>query len=317
VAYKTQVLAQIARMYYEQGKTQGEIAATLGYSRIQITRMLTAARERGVVQIHIIDERGSGSIQSMAREIELRFNLKKMLIVPNNPTVEYDFISEIAHAGAQFLDSTLQNGQIVGVGWGMAVTAMTESFSSNQKKDILFIPALGGINEKERIYNLSDILKQLSERAGGMYNPLYAPVIIDNKELRDALLNESSIQSICRLWRQLDVLIVGIGGMRTKMPYALRDYLIKHELSLKNLHITCDICFNFFNETGELVRSKFEDRTINIQYEDIKRTPMTIAVAGGKSKVYAIYAALLSGCLDVLVSDINTCRDLLSLTSMY
>ena len=317
MAYETQKLIQIARMYYEQRKTQNDIAKAYGLSRVQVTRMLTAARERGIVQIHIMDEQGSGNINSLAREIEIRFNLKKMLIVPNNPASEFDFISEIAHAAALFLNSVLQNGQIVGVGWGMAITAMVDSFFSSQRRDILFIPALGGINEKERIYNLSDILKHLSEKVGGIYNPLHAPVIVDNKELRDALLNDSSIQSICRLWSQLDVLVVGIGGMRSKMPYALRDYLIKHELSLMKLQIASDICFNFFNETGEPIRSRFEDRTINIQYEDIKNAPMTIAIAGGKSKVHAIYAALLSGCLDVLVSDENTCRDLLGLTARY
>jgi len=279
--------------------------------------MLAAARDRGIVQIRIMDEHAPGNIQNLAREIEIRFNLKKTIIVPNSVSSEYDSISEIAHSGALFFNSILQNGQIVGVGWGMAVTAMVNSFFSSQRKDVLFIPALGGINEKERIYNIGDILKHLSEKVGGMYSPLYAPALVDDKDLRDALLNDSSVQDVCRLWNHLDVLVVGIGGMRSKMPNVLREYLIQQELNLRKLRITSDICFNFFDETGDLVKSGLDDRTINISYENIKKTPMTIAIAGGKSKVYAIHAALLSGCLDVLVSDEDTCRSLLGLTAMH
>jgi len=304
-------------MYYEQGKKQEEIARIMGIGRVAVTRMIAAARERGVVQIRIMDELGPGSILNLAREIEIRFNLKKVLIVPSSLDTESDYISEIAHNGALYINSILQNGQIVGVGWGMAVTAMADSFFSSQRKDILFVPALGGINEKERIYNLSDILKQLSEKTGGMFSPLFAPALVDDKDLRDALLNDSSIQDICRFWSRLDVLIVGIGGMRSKMPHMLRNYLIQNEVSLKKLRIACDICFNFFDEAGEPVRSGLDDRTINIRYDEIKKTPVTIAIAGGKSKVFAIHAALLSGCLDVLVSDEETCRDLLGLTAMY
>jgi len=317
MSYERQKLVQVSRMYYEQGKTQNEISKILDLSRVQVTRMLAAAKKRGVVQIYIMDEQSPGSILSMEKEIEIRFNLKKAIIVPSSSTQEYDPISKIAHTGAQYISSILQSGQIVGVGWGMAVTAMANCIYSNQRKDVLFVPALGGINEKEQIYNVSDILKLLSEKIGGMFSPLHAPALVDDKNLRDALLNDSSVMDVCRLWSQLDALIVGIGGLRNKMPIVLRDYILRNEFSIKKLNIAADICFNFLNESGELVRSNLDERSINIKFDDIKRTPMTIAIAGGKSKVYAIHAALLSGCLDVLISDEKTCRDLLGLTVMH
>ena len=48
-----QLLGKIARLYYEDGQTQAQIAERFGISRPIVSRKLAEAREAGIVKIFI------------------------------------------------------------------------------------------------------------------------------------------------------------------------------------------------------------------------------------------------------------------------
>jgi len=50
---RTELLAQVASMYYEDDVTQDEIARRVGTSRSTVSRMIQEAREVGVVEITV------------------------------------------------------------------------------------------------------------------------------------------------------------------------------------------------------------------------------------------------------------------------
>ena len=52
---------RVAELYYDQNKTQDEIGTQLGISRFKAGRMLTQARERGIVRIEIVHPRARRS----------------------------------------------------------------------------------------------------------------------------------------------------------------------------------------------------------------------------------------------------------------
>src|SRR5215218_7355540 len=49
----TNLVTSAARMYYVDGRDQQEIAAILTVSRSTVSRLLTSARERGIVRISV------------------------------------------------------------------------------------------------------------------------------------------------------------------------------------------------------------------------------------------------------------------------
>ncbi|MEG1774677.1 MAG: sigma factor-like helix-turn-helix DNA-binding protein, partial [Oscillospiraceae bacterium] len=59
---KLQKLTDIARLYYEQDKTQSEIAALYHVSRPLVSRMLREAKECGIVDIRINDPLEGNSV---------------------------------------------------------------------------------------------------------------------------------------------------------------------------------------------------------------------------------------------------------------
>ena len=49
-------LIKAARMYFLDGRSQDEVAKALGTSRSNVSRMLTAARAQGIVEIRVHDQ---------------------------------------------------------------------------------------------------------------------------------------------------------------------------------------------------------------------------------------------------------------------
>ena len=50
------LLVKAARLYYEEDMSQDQVAAAIGVSRSNISRMLTDARAQGIVQIRIVEQ---------------------------------------------------------------------------------------------------------------------------------------------------------------------------------------------------------------------------------------------------------------------
>jgi len=67
---RLQRLTYVARCYYEQVRTQNEIASELGVSRPLVSRMLREARRLGIVEIRINDPEQGKPLLEMAMRLE-------------------------------------------------------------------------------------------------------------------------------------------------------------------------------------------------------------------------------------------------------
>ncbi len=68
-----------ARMYYEQGRTQNEIAAALGISRPLVSVLLTEARECGIVTITVNDIRVTA--ETLTQRMMQRFGVERVVVI--------------------------------------------------------------------------------------------------------------------------------------------------------------------------------------------------------------------------------------------
>jgi len=55
ICAELQTMLRAARLYYEDGLTQQQVADELGVSRPKVSRLLTRARAEGIVRITIVD----------------------------------------------------------------------------------------------------------------------------------------------------------------------------------------------------------------------------------------------------------------------
>ncbi len=111
------LVVQVAKLYYDLDHTQADIAKELGLTRWQVGRLLTEAKDTGVVRIEITPRAGRRT--SLEVELQRRFGVRDAIVVP---TVDIEdpslIIDSVAQAAANHLVSLNPKPQLMGVSWG-------------------------------------------------------------------------------------------------------------------------------------------------------------------------------------------------------
>ena len=115
-------------LYYQDGLGQKEICEVLGISRPTVSRMLTIGKERGIVRIEIQNP-DNIAYGKMERELEKKFNLQEVIIVPSSPISDgqYPINSEIGSATLEYLSRVLLDGYLVGITMGLSIQNVVRS----------------------------------------------------------------------------------------------------------------------------------------------------------------------------------------------
>jgi len=112
-------LYQIARLYYEEKLTQEQIASQIGLSRQKVQRLLDSAKKEGIVQIQVISP--VSSQREIEKQLEKHFKLTKAIVVSSSIKAESIIRKDIGRAAAAYLEDTLRDNDILGIGWGRTV----------------------------------------------------------------------------------------------------------------------------------------------------------------------------------------------------
>ena len=133
------LIVKVARMYYEQNMSQDQIARALLTSRSNVSRILSVAKQRGIVEIKIIEEaRRETEIEELLMS---RFGLRGAMVakVPRG-TSDYKAVGQLAVGS--FLNH-LKPRVRVAVSWGRSIQAMVDALEPESRPDLTFIPIMG------------------------------------------------------------------------------------------------------------------------------------------------------------------------------
>lgn len=303
-------LFKVAKLYYEEEKTQAEIAAQMRVSRPIISKMLKLAKTEGIVEIkiHAPDE----SLYHLEDELRRRFELDDVVLV-NGESLDTDEAVKvrIARYAADYVLQRLQPGQKISVSWGTTLYRLVEEMSPSKLEDVEVIPLVGGIGQFRFEVHANFIAQQLAEKLGASSYQLYAPAIVERPEIRTTLLSDKSIADVFTLGEQSDWAVLGVGDpFRSTMEQA--GYLGEKELAeLREVGAVGDCCSQFVTSDGELCDTELNRRVMAVHLTKLKTGPRVIGVCGGKSKAASLHAVLKGGYLDVLISDRMTAESLL------
>jgi len=108
-----------------------------------------------------------------------------------------------------------------------------------------------------------------------------------------------------------DIALVGIGTLDEGAPLIRYGHISPNDRKrLLAAGAVGDMCTRFFTPEGEPVHV-LDDRLIAIEWAELKRIPLVVAMAAGLEKCDAILGALRAGCVNVLVTDEATARAVL------
>ncbi len=299
---REELLAYVASLYYEQNWNQLRIAKTLGLSRSMISRLLSEAKQKKIVQISI--NWPVRTAKDLEERLVAEFGLRTARVLDVEHLPYPELLSRLGKLAALELISHLRDGMTIAVTWGATLWELIQALPARAYPRLRVVQCLGALGGSQPCDSPA-IVQRLAEALGARSYYLPAPLLVENEETCQQLLQERKIKEVLELARKADLLLVGIGATEAEVSSLKRSgYLSDKELNeLRMAGAVGYICARYLDLDGRPVPTPFDRRTIGLTLEDIHRIPCVFAVAGGAPKAKAIHAALRSGLIDILVTD--------------
>lgn len=304
------LLARVASLYYTHDKTQQEISEITGIARPMISRMISEARERNIVEINV---HYPWTWHTMEEELVATFGLKTAKVMVTEDESYTDILIGLGQLVAEYFNEILQDNMVIGISWGSALQHMINAMKPREMKGIAVIQLIGATGLEN---NLSDgplLAQKLTDRLGATCHHLHSPLVVENKMVRDALLQERSIKETLIRASDADIALVGIGTIHPDL-YSLKiaGYITEEERQkMEDAGVAGDICGSHYSVNGERLDIEINDRTVGIDLPTLQKIDTVIAVAGDTRKGDAILGALRGKFINVLVTDSKTARYLI------
>lgn len=301
-----QLLAEIAYRYYIDDLTQHELSVEFGIGRSSISRMLNKAKEDGIVEFKIqgIDT----NIMKLKKEIMKKYNLKTIDIVDNSleSTTKSD---NLAQGASSVISRLLTDHTNIGVSWGETISETVKYMEGRKLNDVHFIPLVGGPSSSNTSYHINAIVYDLANKFKSHSIFINASAIQENKLTAENILTSQYFAELIQYWKNIDVAIVGIGGILSTKNSQWRDLLSEDDYEfLKLFDAAGDLCCRFVDKHGNLIVGDLNDRTIGIDAEIFNNIPKRIGIAQGKHKISAIKGLLNKNILNHLITDTETAK---------
>ncbi len=301
-----ELLAQVASLYYEQNLTQTDIADRLGLSRVKVYRLLTEAREAGVVRIQIEwPIQRDSDLEARLRE---RFSLPEALVLKTGLTDPAGTLAQLGQLAATLLETHLTDAQTIALCPGRSTHAVVHALKPNIAANIRVVQAIGNMPDALLEYDAAALARGLAQKLGGEVVYLSSPLVADTMESAGVLRTQRDIARALDAARHADLALVGVGDLDPVSSGFVRTGLLSAaELdALRADGATGDIAWRIFDGAGRLHPCDFNQRVIGLSLADLTGIARVVAVAAGIHKADAIRAALRSGALHALATDDRT-----------
>lgn len=313
------LMARAAWLYYIGGLNQEATAKRLGITRARVNKLLSDARETGLVSITINPaDVGLLPVEDAIRD---RFGLDFCIC---SPTIGADrgareaseilkgfAFQAVGAAAAAHLRSHLAatDQAVVGTGWGRTLQQMTLRLAGIKAPQARFISLMGSLTANSS-YNPFEVVHAFARATGGEGFVLPVPFIADSPADRDVLLSQRSVQHALEIARSTTVAYISIGELTEDSLLRQQQMLSAAELiGLRAAGAVGDTNGIFFDEQGHSVDHPMNRRTIALGFDDL-RAANVVALVAGAAKVHAARAFLKSGIAKGLIVDGDTALQL-------
>lgn len=299
-------LTKIASLYYLEELTQQEIADKLNISRTRVSRYLSRARKDGIVEIRINSLKEY--YNPLEYEIEKKFKIKECIIVPSFEKKEKT-LKMMGDALNDLFERVLEDGSYLGIGWGSSLKGAANHINVKGKSGIKVVPIIGGLGKTGTGFHTNAVAKNIADRLGSISYVINFPAILDSREIREIVENESNIREIIKLSEKVNTALVGLGDIGPDSTLIKESCFSAEDFKyLESLGVAGDVNLIFINENGEYVPNKIDERIVRISQKRLKKVKNIIGIAFGERKVKVILGALKGRFINMLITDEETAR---------
>lgn len=296
---------KVAYYYYKAGMTQDEIAKKMTMSRQRVNRIIKRCLETGIVTI-TIRENFNTNVELEA-QMEERTGLNEVFISSSDMK---ELNESLGAAASVYLERILKDNDIIGFSRGRALSHLVSNLTPTNKKNLTVTQLVGGLNAQETSTNSDNIVRDSALILKAHPCFMYAPIIVENKELRDSMLSQSFFSQVYDTMKKCTVAVVGIGNFTNQTGLVPKSFMFEDEYKeLRKKNAIGEICTYYFNADGVIIQSGINERVFAIDYESFMKIPVRIGIAGGQEKTKAIIGAIKGRLINVLVTDLDTANE--------
>jgi deoxyribonucleoside regulator len=308
-----EILAKAASLYYEEGMNQNEVAGIMGYSRSHISRMLTEARQEGIVEIHV--HHPLERVANLEQRLGKQFNLPEVRVLKSNSVPYSQMLRRLGALAAQLLSQKITPNSILGISWGTALYEVSNMLQPIDYPEIKVVQLIGSATSRDHQVDGPGLARAFSLQFGGQYYTLAAPWLVGDKQIRDALMKERRMREVLDLTKEVDIALVGIGTVDPKLSSLVRaGYLTFEEADeIQAMGAVGDVCGHHFDIEGNLMEIPVAGYAFGTDAETLRGISLAIGVAGGTVKAPGILGALRSRLVNSLVTDDAAARAVLEI----
>ena len=308
---KLSFLADVAEAVLVEGLTQQQAAERFDLSRPSISRLLSEARDAGLVIVEV--RRVVQESDDLALRLTEKFEMRAVNVSSLSARAENGDRAFVTFASNKVLDR-LKPDCMLGLTLGKTIGNVIHEMALSEPRQISVVQLCGSLGHGNALLDSHALTSALARSFGATCIHMHAPYAVETRKLRDAL-NENPANRLClEQGRNCNVALVGIGELDDPSSSLVTGGHVSMEAAqyFKNAKAIGDVGGYYISADGSTVTAPESGfwRT-GIDCKDFKKIETRIGVAIGSRKAVAIQAAMRGNWITHLVTDHETALALL------
>lgn len=294
-----------AQLYYLQDITMEAIASELHVSRSSVSRLLSFARDTGLVEIQVKSpvDRVSAAVQ----RIRERHGVTAHIVPVPRATNEVDRLERVAVTAARILTPFFDSNMTMGVAWGSTISAVSRHLPQKVTHSSSIVQLSGAANTLSTgIDYASEIMSRFGRAYGATVEQFPVPAFFDDPATKEALWRERAIRRVLDIQKRMDIALFGLGSTFADVPSRVHigGYLDDADYaSLTAAGVVGDLASVFYRSDGTSEGIEMNARSSGPSLDLLRRVPRRIGVVSGRAKLPALLGALAAGLITDLIID--------------
>ncbi|GAB2452436.1 DNA-binding transcriptional regulator LsrR (DeoR family) [Conyzicola lurida] len=311
---KSREALRAAQLYYLQDLTMDAIASELRTSRSSVSRLLSYARQHGLVEIRVVSPLDKLSV--LQHDIAERFRVNAHVVPVPEATSDIDRLERVAISAARILTPFFDSNMILGVAWGATINAVSRHLPRKETHNSRIVQLNGAGNTSTTgIDYASEILRRFGKAFDAPVQQFPVPAFFDDPRTKEAMWRERTTKRVLAIQQRMDIALFGVGSPFSEVPshvYA-GGYLDEADYAILDAsHVVGDIATVFYRIDGSSDGIPLNDRSTGPDPAVMHAVARRICVVSGSSKITALRGALAAGMITDLVIDEPAARALLT-----
>lgn len=310
--YTDAQLILAARLYYADGLSQAQVAKMVGASQAKVSRMLSQAREQGIVRISVPEF--SPRDEVLEAQLCKRFGLKQAIVVRRlGKQSPADLRSTVGYFAAPVVSSWLTPTTTLAIAGGRTLRSLAEKMQPpDAVHGVTVVQSMGNIDEVPGPYDALEFGRIIAQRWHGTLLTLNTPALLVDAGVCRQFMAVEQVRKVFDRLSKADIALVGVGNLQNSVFLERRVLKPRDIELLKRSGAVGEIVGRFYDAQGKECETPFRHRVISIGLDKLRRMEQVVGVVAGSDRTAAILGAIRGGILKSLVLDDAAAQALVS-----